>query len=368
MKQAFPEYYKHVLIEYRHEDHTIVLRSFNGQAHFEAVLGEPEPKTVRPNKENKNHFVFDPKKILQSFGKLKDQVFLHVDFEKCKVVVKSRNAQATDTGEPCDTFIEIPSHDGRAEPMDVPELFAKCLRRVMWATDPKSVDPACKGIYIEMVHEEEESYIEFCATNRQVISLCRDFDNLSSITGSGIIQYETASTIADMIEKGKECDLLMDDERLIVISGDFTIVASHIDAQMLNYQAVLDSVISGDFITVRVNRGQMLTGCDFASQFADAEYNHIFLNFNEKVISLNGYTRDKSKKGQYEVQYIGKAHGLALCIEYNRLQDSVKALETEELEISFDPENPRAITIKPSDQGDLYSEVFTSLSVLKEDN
>src|SRR5690606_38952758 len=107
-----------------------------------------------------------------------------------------------------------------------------------------------------------------------------------NITGSGIIQYETAATIAEMIEKGKECDLFMDDERLIVVSGDYTIVASHINAKMLNYKAVIESVTSSGFMTVRINRSQMLTACEFASQFADPEWNQIYLSFNENKVKI----------------------------------------------------------------------------------
>jgi len=363
-KAAFPEFYKYVLVEYVPESHQIALRAFNGRAHFRAILGEPEQRTIVPDPKGDNFFVFDPTDWIKSYSKIKDQIFLHVDFEKKFIAARSRNATSKISGSPATGFIDIPSDDGMAEPMDVPENFAKAMRRVLWASDPKSMDPACTGIFIKSVDDGENQFIEMVCTNREVIAVSRDFDNIASITAQGIVQYETARSIADLIEDTKECDLFMNEDRIIVISGDYTIVARHIDTQMLAYDKVIEHFRIEGLTETKLSRPHLVTGSEFASQFADENFKQIFLRFGDKSVKIHGSQKDKSKQGSYEIPYVGEgAENARLCITIGRLQSCVKSLECEEVKMIFDASNPRGLIIQPAKEDDLYTEVFTSLQI-----
>lgn len=359
-KQAFPEFYKYVLIEYRAEDGQLVLRGYNVTlaSHSVVVLGEPEQRTIRPDPAGNNAFVFDPLKVIQSYSKIKDQVFLYVDFENMKIVVKSKSSQASNSGFSVEGFIPPPPIPDDIEDLPVPESFSKCIRRVSWASDVKSVDPACKGSFIKAAGDT----VEFCSTDRTVIALCRDSDNIGNIFGEGIVPKEIATMIADMIDKHKECELLMNNDRIIIVSGDYTIISEHINSPMLNYEAVIGGIDSDSFGSAIVNRSQFSVACDFASQYTDPDHNQVFLKFEKGFVQSSGAMKDHRRKGNYKIPFVGEMQDVEICIEFDRLQNSIKALDCEEIKLSFDPEKPWAITVSPSSDEDIYTEVFTSLS------
>ena len=83
-------------------------------------------------------------------------------------------------------------------------------------------------------------------------------------------------------------------------------------------------------------------------------------------MKVHGSQKDKSKVGNYLIDYVGETENSIICMNVNRIQACIKSLGCEEVILTFDPENPTGLTIKPANEETLYTEVFTSASVPQE--
>lgn len=341
-KHAFPVFYKDVLIEYRGDLNSLVLRSFDGRSNHMVTLGSPESKTVTADPEGNNSFCVDPSRIIKSFGKIKSQVYVQINFKDNLLIVKSESTKGQTKGVKVNGFIDMPDYK-KAIDLSVPEHFISCLKMCVWSTNTKDTRIACHGVSVKKM----KGYIEFCGTDGNIISVSRDEENTENISSNGIIPTESVNVIISAIETGEDTELFMDEKSITVASDDRVIVSRLIDERILAYDAVFDQLTKYELVSIRFNRDQLMNGCKFAQHYANQELRVVRMAVREKQAILVGEEKSIGESGHYKLDCISDFRGNVI-FDYQKLIDCISSMESEEVIIELEKENPKAFIIQPS--------------------
>lgn len=355
-KNAFPEFYKNILIEYDEITRELYLRSFDGHAQYRAILGEAEENTIVPDPKGVNYFCFNPKNLIDSYGKMKEQCFIRVDFENKKITIKTKKSLTEEVGEGCKGWINFPEVDVDEE-LDVPEAFLNAMQRTHWIIDPAHIDPKCVGLAIN----KKDDYLEFCGTNRDVIAIARDKENMDFVQESAIIPLNAVKLIFEVFDGKNESMFQINDKETYFVSGEYAVVSSHIEEPIIGYEAVIAGVERPEFDKVRINKKQCLDALSFVRSYSSSDLNAVAIKFGEDTITFAGRIKETGKKGTYEIDYVGDFKGIVIAANFDIIENMVKNVFTDDFELELDRKLPRAIVIRPFGDDPSESAFYSSL-------
>lgn len=373
-KGAYPECHQNAIIDVEETEtgEVLVLRSFSGVSHFRAVLGRPDNKTViGSTKRDKDGaagpFVFDTRKVISVLKKSKSSVKLTIDFDKKIIVFNLDGTRIKEVGMDANGFADFPDMDA-APAIQVPETMAKALRRAAWAVDKKVTQTNLQGVMIRPVYEDDNERIEICGTDRTVISVVSDKDNIGCVSEPGIIPVEAVSVLADALTRGAAPTFFMDSNRVSVSAGDFYVSAILIGEEMVAFWNVMNTIKESKMRVARMDRERLSDAIDIASTYQD-DYGSILLMFRGTKLKVLGFNHATGRRADSLVDFESSGESLEganFVVASNRVTAILKNIEADHFDFLFPVGSAATLLASPVENGSAPTEVLLSLMTMQD--
>lgn len=376
-KGAYPECHKYVLLEVEDgliQQH-IILRSFDGQTHYRAVLGQVEKKTIRGNIKPVGEgeeavggpFVFDPSRILTGLKKIKDQIKITIDLDKKAFLLTTKGTRIRESGMSAFAFTEFVDTD-TAVRMPVPERFAQAIDNSIWAINPKHHQSELQGLMVRPIDVEGDKVVEICGTDKTMFSYAQDVDNGICFEEPGILPLAAAKSMSAMLKKFDTPSFSLADGRAYCQGGDFSIASILLSEKMIAFWSLIDMLKASDFLACTVDLDRLQDAIGLAKTYED-EYGSVLVKFDGemKVLGFNPQTSRKAEASlSYKAAEGDSFDGVRFCVNASYLEKLVKATNSTTAKMMLaQGDQLKLIYFQPADSNSLEIDMFLSLVAMQ---
>jgi DNA polymerase III sliding clamp (beta) subunit (PCNA family) len=353
MKPAFPEIYANALVEYNAKRNKLTLRAFNGVCHVKTILGQPEGRSIRLEKDVPPFMAFSPRKLLSALSKINDQIFIHFDFNAKKIKVKSPRSSINDVCIPGDEFIPFPDIATKVKEIPVPEFIKLGLQRLIFVPDTKSFHDTAKGV----LFSNSDGVFTLAATDQQTLVKSTDVENSLIVESSALVPVESVEMMIQLLLQKKQMffGAVTADQVAISTKRDM-IVSIGLEAQFPEFTHIIDGFKNLDTTTLKISKGEFIEAIGFTSSYADDSYRQLIItttkpnlmHLSSGEMSSGGMVVDGSYSSEIEIPFTGDEKATFKClIHIPKIVAALKSIDSEVIEMVIPQTNAKAICIMP---------------------